>query len=113
MTAYTTITASAASPITNLAAQLVAVANGDTFEVDNSNLFLVVNNQSASTVTATLVTSGTTGGLAIADAPLAVPTLQMGLMPLPMSLFRGSTGRGTVNFSATATVTAGVVRLVF
>jgi hypothetical protein len=112
MTAYTTVDASIASGITDLAAQLVQVANGDTCEVGTSNLFYVMNNGSGSTVTATISTPGSVNGLAIADATLAVPTLKLGLIPLTM-LFRGATGRATITFSATTTVTGGVVRLVF
>jgi hypothetical protein len=110
MTAFTTVTASVGSPITDLAAQLLAVANGDTCEVGTQNLFFVVSNGGAVPTTATITTPGSVEGLAIADAELTVAAGDIALMPLPM-LFRGSDNRATVNYTATATVTAGVVKL--
>lgn len=112
MTAFTTVEASVASALTDLDAQLVAATNGDTCEVSTSNLFFVMKNADASSKTATITTPGSVNGLAVADATLVVAAGKTGLIPLSM-LFRGSTNRATVNYSATTSVTAGVIRLVF
>jgi hypothetical protein len=112
MTAFTTVDVSVGTPLADLAAQLVAVANGDTCEVSTQNLFFVLSNGGAVSTTATITTPGSVDGLAIADATLTVAAGKIGLIPLSM-LFRGATNRATVNYSATATVTAGVVKLGF
>lgn len=112
MTAFTTVQASLASGITDLAGQLLQAANGDTCEVGTQNVCLVVNNGSGASITVTIATPSTASGLAIADATLTVEAGAIGIIPLPM-LLRGATGRATVTYSSATSVTAGVVRLVF
>jgi hypothetical protein len=110
--AYTTIEASPGAPITDLVAQLVQVANGDTCEVGGGNLFYVLNNGGGVSTTATITTPGAVGGLAIADVVLTVAAGDIGIVPLPMEILRGPTNRATIaTFTATTTVTGGVIRL--
>ncbi|MFE2021302.1 hypothetical protein ACFW9O_24970 [Streptomyces sp. NPDC059499] len=104
-----------------LAAQSVALAGsvptyaaaaggGDTAPV-GSNLLLHVINGGGSSVTVTLVTPGTSGGLAIADAAVAVAAGASAFVPL-RSVYRNSvTGRAAITYSGVTSVTAAVLRL--
>ena len=111
MAALTTVESTVASPITDLAGQLVAAeSGGDTAEVATSGLFFVMSNGDAGSHTATIATPGSQKGLAIADATLVVEAGEIGLIPLDM-IFRGSTGRASITYDAVTSVTVGVIRL--
>lgn len=87
-----------------------AAAGGDTAPV-GSGLVLHVVNGSASSVTVTVVTPGTVGGLAIADAALAVAAGGSGFVPLA-SVFRDpDTGRASITYSAATDVDVAVLQL--
>lgn len=99
-----------AVPKLDVIAGLVAAAvGGDTAEIADGGFF-VLNNGSAVTVTATFATPGTVKGLAIAEATMAVLAGKIGIMPLS-SIFRQSTGRANVTYSAVTTVTVGVFKI--
>lgn len=86
-----------------------AAVGGDTAEI-RSGAFFVLNNGSGSTVTATFATPGTVSGLAIAEATMAVLAGDVGIMPLS-NIFRQTTGRANVTYSAVTSVTVGVFYL--
>lgn len=109
MADLTTQSITIAAGKTDLVAALTAAASGgDTAEVA-TNVFFVLNNGSGSTVTATIATPGTQDGLAIADATLAVPAGKIGVIPIS-NLFRNSSGRASITYSAVTTVTVGVFK---
>lgn len=104
----------------SLAAQVLAVAGtvptytaasagGDTAPV-GGGLRLHVVNGSASPITVTVVTPGTLGGLAIADAALSVPASGHGFIPLTAVYRDPVTGRAAITYSATATVSVAVLQ---
>lgn len=86
-----------------------AAVGGDTAEIA-PGAFFVLNNGSGVTVTATFDTPGTVNGLAVADATMEVLAGDIGIMPLS-NVFRQTTGRANVTYSAVTTVTVGVFRL--
>ncbi|MFJ2162572.1 hypothetical protein [Streptomyces sp. NPDC087856] len=104
MADLTTTKITVATGILDLAAQATAAgAGGDTAEV-GPRRFLYVNNGSGSSITVTLATPGTVSGLAVADPTYAIAAGKMGLIPLA-SIFRGTTGRAAITYSAVTTVT--------
>ncbi|MFJ4631563.1 hypothetical protein [Streptomyces sp. NPDC088847] len=104
MADLTTTKISVAAGLLDLAAGATAAgAGGDTAEV-GPRRFLYVNNGSGSSVTVTLATPGTVSGLAVADPTYAIAAGKMGLIPLA-SIFRGTTGRAAITYSAVTTVT--------
>jgi hypothetical protein len=110
MAALATTTISVATGLLDTwAALAAATVSGDTAEVGPGK-FLVVRNASVSTITATIATSGTKSGLAIADGSYAVATLDTCIIPLA-DVFRGSTGRASITYSDVTTVTVGVFEL--
>lgn len=99
-----------AAPELDVVGSLAAAAvGGDTAEIA-PGAFFVLNNGSGSTVTATFATPGTKNGLAIADATMAVLAGDVGIMPLS-NIFRQTTGRANVTYSAVTTVTVGVFKI--
>jgi hypothetical protein len=95
---------SVAAGILDLAAAATAAAvGGDTAEV-GARRFLYVNNGSGASITVTLATPGTVSGLAVADPTYAIAAGKAGLIPLA-NVFRGSTGRAAITYSAVTTVT--------
>lgn len=110
MAALTTNLVTSVGGEPDVAGALVAAAvGGDTAEV-GPGLFLYVANASAVTVTVTLDTPGTADGHAIADGTLVVLAADDGFIPLT-NIFRGSTGRASITYSAVTTVTVGVFKL--
>jgi hypothetical protein len=86
-----------------------ASATGDTAEV-GPGIFLYVNNADDQTNTVTIATPGTVDGHAIADATLAVLTLDRGLIPLT-DIFRGANGRASITYNDVTSVTVAVIKL--
>jgi len=86
-----------------------AVAASETVEV---NTLLIVKNASAASINVTLVTPGTLGtGDAYPDKVIAVPAAQERWIPV-LPDYQAPGGLATVNFSATATVTAAAINRV-
>lgn len=87
----------------------VAATNGDTAPV-GSGVFLHVKNGSGAGITATVTTPGTEDGrLAIADDTTpSIPAGEAALIPLLDLYADPNTGRATINYSATASVTVAV-----
>lgn len=88
---------------------VAAAVGGDTAEV-GTGLFFFLANGSAGTVTATIATPATVDGHAIAEATLVVLAGDFGIIPLT-NVFRGSTGRASITYSAVTTVTVAVFKL--
>lgn len=89
---------------------VAASAGGDQVET-GPDVLLIVFNDSAAAVTATLVTPGTVGGLGIDDATLTVPAGGVGAVKLDREAFwDGAISRAQLNWSATASVTFAVLR---
>lgn len=101
-----------AQPITRagMAPALVAAdAAGDQF-VAQPHTVLLVRNASAAAITVTLVTPGTTGGLAVEDPAIAVPAgADRFIGSLSDDVFRNAQGRVGVTYSAAAGVTVAVL----
>lgn len=97
-------------PTSGLAPTLAAAsAGGDTAPI-GSQFLLVVRNGGGAPVTVTVVTPGTTKGLAIADAALAIPAGGEGFIPLDSIYRNPSTGRADITYSAVTSVTVGVLQ---
>lgn len=110
MAALATTTISVASGTVDLVAALAAATvSGDTAEVGPGK-FLVVFNGDASSKTVTIDTPGTVSGLAISNGSYVIATLDTAIIPLG-NVFRGSTGRASITYSAVTSVTVGVFEL--
>lgn len=110
MAALTTQTISVATGLLDTGAALAAAASGgDTAEVGPGKFFVVLNGD-ASSKTVTIATAGTVSGLAIADGSYAVAAGDTCIIPLA-NVFRGSTGRASITYSAVTSVTVGVFEL--
>lgn len=110
MAALTTTTISVASGTIDLVSALAAAASGgDTADVGPGK-FLVVFNGDGSAKTVTIDTPGTVSGLAIAQGTYVIQTLDVCIIPLA-NVFRGSTGRAAITYSAVTSVTVGVFEL--
>lgn len=110
MADLSTTTVSVASGLVDLTGALTAAAaGGDTAEVGPGK-FLVVSNGDASPHTATVVTTGTKSGLAIADGAYVVAAGNIAVVPLA-AVFRGATGRASITYDAVTSVTVGVLEL--
>lgn len=110
MAALTTQTVSVATGLLDTwAALAAAAAGGDTAEVGPGK-FLVIRNASVSSITATIATTGTKSGLAVADGSYVVATLDTCIIPLA-DVFRGATGRADITYTDVTTVTVGVFEL--
>lgn len=79
----------------------------------NSGVFLHVKNASGSVVTVTLVDSGTSpAGSATVNPTVSVPaTTGDRMIYIPAAMVNPATGTVQVNFSATASVTAALIRV--
>jgi len=90
---------------------LAAVSASDDCEA-GPGLYLIVKNANASACTVTLVTPGLIDGdLAIADRTVSVPaTTGYTIIPVTSSYRDPTTGRATITYSVTATVTSCVVK---
>lgn len=96
--------------IADIDAQAVAAAVGGDTAAVGPGLFLFVKNASVGSVTVTVATPGTVSGHAVADATLVVAAAKSGIIPLT-NVFRGSTGRAAITYSAVTTVTVAVFKL--
>ncbi|MDQ0829538.1 hypothetical protein QF032_001382 [Streptomyces achromogenes] len=85
------------------AAATAAAAGGDTALV-GPNRFLYVNNGSGGSITVTVATPGSASGFAIADGAYAVAAGKTAIIPLT-NVFRGSTGRAAITYSAVTSLT--------
>lgn len=93
-----------------IAPAYTAVSSSDTVPADSS-LFLHVKNGSGASINVTLVDSGVTpGGSSASSVARAVPAGQERVIAIPQSFASPATGLVTVNYSATTSVTAAVLR---
>lgn len=99
--------------ISTLLTAAAAPANGDT-AATGPGTFLAVQNASGAGITVTLVTPETFDGLALADrTSVSVPaTTGIAVIPLTDRYRDPATGLATINYSATASVKAIVVRTI-
>jgi hypothetical protein len=99
--------------ISTLLTAAATPANGDT-AATGQGVFLVVQNASGSGITVTVVTPETFDGLALADrTSVSVPaTTGIAVIPLTDRYRDPATGLATINYSATTSVKAIVVRTV-
>ncbi|MDX2667394.1 hypothetical protein [Streptomyces stelliscabiei] len=87
-----------------------AAGGGDQAPV-GEKLVLHVRNDDASSKTVTVVTPGTVGGLAIADAAQAIPAGGDAFIPLKSTYRDPATGRAAITYSAATSVTVAVLQL--
>ena len=88
-----------------IAAAYTAVSASDTGDISNGRTFLHVKNAGGSPDTATVVTPGTVGGLAIADQAVTVAAgTEKFIGPLDPALY-ATAGIATVTHSFTTSVT--------
>jgi hypothetical protein len=89
----------------NPASTLGAAANTDEVPTGNRT-FLLVRNGSGASITVTAVSTLTVGGLAVADAAVAVPAGEdRWIGPFPANVFANASGNVDLDYSATASVT--------
>lgn len=87
-----------------------AAAGGDEFQA-NQDTILLVRNGSASPITVTFVTPGTSQGLAVEDVAVTVPAgADRYCSGFADDVFRNTNGRVGVTYSAVTTVTVGVLQ---
>ncbi|MGW2044640.1 hypothetical protein ACWCPF_05585 [Streptomyces sp. NPDC001858] len=98
------VTVPVATGIADIAAQATAAAGGGDTAPVGPGRFLYVNNGDASSKTVTIATPGTVSGLAIADVAVVVAAGKHAIIPLT-NVFRGSTGRAAITYSAVTSVT--------
>lgn len=85
--------------------------NGNQFSNDGT-MFLHVKNGSASPITVTIATPGLVDGLAVADLAVTVTNAQERMIgPFPPNIYNQAGGLVYVDYSAGASVTAGLFRL--
>ncbi|MEU1805839.1 hypothetical protein [Streptomyces sp. NPDC019937] len=87
-----------------------AASGGDQAPV-GQGLFLHVRNGGGSSITVTLATPGTVGGLDVADAQQTIAASGAAFLPLTNTFRDPMTGRAAITYSGTTTVTVAVVRL--
>lgn len=94
------------------AAMTDAVAGGHKFANDGSTI-LVLQNTNGSSRTITITTVSTVDGLAVADLPITLPATTGRLITavFPRSLYNGSDGKVSIDYSATAGVKVAAVRI--
>ena len=85
-----------------------AAGGGDTCPAGDG-IFLEANNASVASITITLATPGTVGGLAIADRAVAIPAGERWKIPVPR-VFAGADGRCVITYSGVTTLTVGCFR---
>ncbi len=88
-----------------------AAAGGDALQL-HDNAVLILRNTTAGAITATLVTPGTVGGLAVGDRAIAVPATNGEIhVALDKDLYKSpTTGRCDVTYSAAGLSVAVTVR---
>jgi hypothetical protein len=96
--------------IADVAGQAVAAAAGGDTAAVGPGRFLYINNADASSKTVTIATPGTVKGHAVADASVAVAAGDHAIIPLH-NVYRGSTGRAAITYSAVTSVTVAVFEL--
>lgn len=98
----------ASGPTGAAIAFVAATAGGDTM-VGGQSVKLFVNNASAASITATLVTPETVeGSLAVTDRAVTVAAGAIREIPVPSRYNDPATGLTSITYSAVATVTVGV-----
>jgi hypothetical protein len=100
-----------ALPLGGLQPTYAAAAGGGDQAPVGEKLVLHVRNDDASSKTVTVVTPGTVGGLAIADAAQTIPAGGDAFIPLKSTYRDPATGRAAVTYSAATSVTVAVLQL--
>ncbi|MDX2552609.1 hypothetical protein ACKI1J_43115 [Streptomyces scabiei] len=100
-----------ALPLGGLQPTYAAAAGGGDQAPVGEKLVLHVRNDDASSKTVTVVTPGTVGGLAIADAAQTIPAGGDAFIPLKSTYRDPSTGRAAITYSAATSVTVAVLQL--
>ncbi|MDX3559069.1 hypothetical protein PV729_46760 [Streptomyces europaeiscabiei] len=100
-----------AMPLGGLQPAYAAAAGGGDQAPVGEKLVLHVRNDDASSKTVTVVTPGTVGGLAIADAAQTIPAGGDAFIPLKSTYRDPATGRAAVTYSAATSVTVAVLQL--
>jgi hypothetical protein len=92
---------------------LLAAVNASDDAAAGPGIYLIVKNGNAGACTVTLVTPETVDGdLAVADRTVSVPaTVGYTIIPITSRYRDPTTGRATINYSVTATVTACVIQV--
>jgi hypothetical protein len=93
-----------ATGVADVAGQAVAATSGGDTALVGPGRFLYVNNGDASSKTVTISTPQTVKGLAVADASVAVAAGDHAIIPLN-NVYRGTTGRAAITYSAVTSVT--------
>lgn len=88
---------------------VAAASLGDTAPTGPGR-FLYVKNGDASSKTVTVATPGSVSGLAIPDVAVVITAGESAVLPLA-SVFRGTSGRASITYSAVTSVTVGVFEL--
>lgn len=88
-----------------------ASAGGDYFQNSGSEV-LHVKNGSGSSVTVTIITQATVDGMAVTDRTVAVPAgADRMIGPFPAGTYNDGDGRVQITYSATTSVTVGVIKI--
>lgn len=87
-----------------------ATGGGDTAPV-GTGLLLAVRNDGVSSVTVTVATPGTVGGLTIGEAVVSVPAGEEAFVPLRPVYRDPATGRAAITYSDTTSVDVAVLQL--
>lgn len=98
-------------PLGGLQPTYAAAAGGGDQAPVGEKLVLHVRNDDASAKTVTVVTPGTVGGLAIADAAQVIPAGADAFIPLKSTYRDPATGRAAITYSAATSVTVAVLQL--
>ena len=100
-----------ALPLSGLQPVYAAAAGGGDQAPVGEKLVLHVRNGDASAKTVTVVTPGTVGDLAVADAVQVIPAAGSAFIPLKGVFRDPATGRASITYSAVASVTVAVLLL--
>ncbi|MBI0294502.1 hypothetical protein JBE04_08400 [Streptomyces sp. PRKS01-29] len=100
-----------ALPLGGLQPTYASAASGGDQAPVGDKLFLHVRNGGGSSITVTVATPGTVGGLDISDAQQTVPASGAAFVPLTATFRDPMTGRAAISYSGTTTVTVAVLRL--
>lgn len=98
-------------PLAGLQPTYASAASGGDQAPVGQGLFLHVRNGGGSSITVTLTTPGTVGGLDISDATQTIPASGFAFLPLTATFRDPMTGRAAISYSGTTTVTVAVIRL--
>ena len=107
-----TLTAQSASNIAGRTITFASASGSGDKVTPGANSYLLINNGSASSITVTLVTPGTTFNAgAIPDTTLAVAAGALAIIPVTNEYKDDTDGLASITYSATTTIT--VASLVF